>query len=354
MNVEKLAALGRSMLNCKNPFQIPAPLSLKFFPKKRSKRVWLKKKAAEERDRIVSEGKRFFHELWAMRCGKVKSFVLPTQEETAASLEELLRLRLSNPDDSASAALWSSCSAGLPPDPHMPMLLAMTWGIVPEHHNYLLDQAGYTPGDSWSENYAEDVAAVAAACAATQQEPLTTPFVSIDSESTKDIDDAFYIERIEGGDEAGNWLVRIALACPALFLASESRLGKAVAARATSLYLPEGNSHMMPESLGTGLFSLCQAEVRPALVLHITLDPVGEYVACEPRIEWIRLKANLAYTDVEKFLRSIPGEHFGEVSSGNSHGRTPYAPLFRIMKTSFASDCAFPNCLGRLALNGAP
>ncbi len=312
-DVEKLAAIGRAMLNCKTHFKFQPP-DFEIFTEEKVEARLAEKKAAEERERIISEGKRFFHELWALRCGKAKSFDPPREEDIFKGLENLLHMRMANPDDSVSAALWSSCAMGLPPDPHMPLLLAMTWGIVPEHHNYLLDQAGYEPGDAWSEQYAGEVAALKAACEAEQQEPAPTPFVSIDSESTRDIDDAFFIERIADGsepdaEESGKaWRVQIALACPALFLASESRLGKAVSARATSLYLPEGNSHMMPEALGTGLFSLYQGEVRPSLVLDIALDSEGEFLSCEPRIDWVRLKANLAYTDVEKLFVETAGE----------------------------------------------
>ncbi len=298
-DVEKLAAIGRAMLNCKTHFKFQPP-DFEIFPEEKVEARLAEKKAAEERERIVSEGKRLFHELWSVRCGKAKSFDTPREADIAEGLEDLLLLRIANPDDSTSAALWSSCAMGLPPDPHMPLLLAMTWGIVPEHHNYLLDQAGYASGDSWSAEYADETASIAAACAKAQQAPLDTPFVSIDSESTRDIDDAFYIR--ESGDEQNGWQVQIALACPALFLVSESRLGKAVAARATSLYLPEGDSHMMPEALGTGLFSLVQGEVRPSLVLDITLDSQGELRTCEPRVSWISIKANLAYTAVENLF----------------------------------------------------
>lgn len=304
-DVEKLAALGRAMLNCKTHFKFHPP-DFEIFPEEKVASRLAEQKAAEERERVIQEGKRLFHELWAVRCGKAKSFNLPKQEDSAEGLKNLLLSRIANPDDSVSGALWNSCATGLPADPHLPLLLSMTWGIVPEHHNYLLDQAGYTSGDSWSEHYADDVAAVAASVSAAQQDPIPMPFVSIDSESTRDIDDAFYIEESDGPDRG--WRVRIALACPALFLDSESRLGKAVAARATSLYLPEGDSHMMPEFLGTGLFSLCQGEVRPSLVLDITLDSEGEFLDCQPCIEWIRLKANLAYTDVERLFDGATGE----------------------------------------------
>ncbi len=298
-DVEKLAAIGRAMLNCKTHFKFHPP-DFEIFPEEKVEARLAEQKAAEERERIVLEGKRLFLELWTVRCGKARNFDLPRQEDIAKGLEDLLRQRIANPDDSTSAALWNSCAMGLPADPNMPLLLAMTWGIVPEHHNYLLDQAGYAPGDSWSAEYADEVAAIARACADAGHDPLDTPFVSIDSESTKDIDDAFFIS--EPGNEQDGRHVLIALACPALFLDSDSRLGKAVASRATSLYLPEGNSHMMPEALGTGLFSLVQGEIRPSLVLDINLDSEGELQTCEPRIEWIRVKANLAYTAVEKLL----------------------------------------------------
>ena len=103
------------------------------------------------------------------------------------------------------------------------------------------------------------------------------PWVSVDSASTRDVDDAFCFARTEQG-----YQVSLALACPALLWEFGSELDRSVAQRASSVYLPEGVSHMLPESLGTDLFSLLEKQPRPALLLDLELDERGALLTCSP------------------------------------------------------------------------
>ena len=41
----------------------------------------------------------------------------------------------------------------------------MTWGLVPEHHNYWLDRADYEAGTAWEEAHADATAELIAAVA---------------------------------------------------------------------------------------------------------------------------------------------------------------------------------------------
>lgn len=72
--------------------------------------------------------------------------------------------------------------------------------------------------------------------------------------------------------------------------------------RATSLYLPEGTSHMMPEVLGTDLFSLRAGDPRPALVTVFELNAGGAVLSVEPRPAWVRVAANLSYAEAEQAI----------------------------------------------------
>jgi exoribonuclease II len=130
------------------------------------------------------------------------------------------------------------------------------------------------------------------------------PFISVDSETTRDVDDAFHLEtRPEGG-----WLLRLALARPTLGWDLDSPLGRAVAQRATSVYLPEGDSHMLPETLGLELFSLLQGRERPALVLELILaeDASGSVTlqGCTPRLAWVRVRENVSYNAAEAAIQA--------------------------------------------------
>jgi exoribonuclease II len=98
--------------------------------------------------------------------------------------------------------------------------------------------------------------------------------VTIDSASTQDIDDGFELTRDENG-----FKLRLALACPCLGWEFGSPLDRTVLQRFSSLYLPEGTSHMLPEALGKDFFSLNEGQDRPALL--ITFD-LGATELCVP------------------------------------------------------------------------
>jgi exoribonuclease II len=74
--------------------------------------------------------------------------------------------------------------------------------------------------------------------------------------------------------------------------------------RATSLYLPEGTSHMFPEELGTDFFSLKQGQDRPALLLEVEMDDRGEPLQVDPVFSWVRIERNATYVDVEHDLET--------------------------------------------------
>ena len=163
----------------------------------------------------------------------------------------------------------------------------------------LLDQAGYDAGDAWSAEHAEAISLLQADFQAGKVQPEPGEYVSVDSPTTRDIDDAFQVRKAGDG-----WQVSMALARPTLSWDFESRLGKAVWQRATSLYLPEGVSHMLPEALGCGLYSLKAGEDRPALVLDWVLDEAGAVREFTPRLAWVRVSQNLTYEGVEAGLQA--------------------------------------------------
>jgi len=120
--------------------------------------------------------------------------------------------------------------------------------------------------------------------------PEIEDLISIDAATTRDIDDAFSIRR-----EGDGYVVSIGLARPDAHWDFGSELDKAVMHRATSLYLPEGTGHMMPERFGTGLYSLIAGEPRPALVTDFRLDADGALASVTPRPAWVRVAANITY-----------------------------------------------------------
>ena len=294
-----MAACGHALLACKSNFRFQPP-DFEVFSDETVENRRQAEETNRERDALVGGGAEWFRQLWEARqmhkdIPDADTYAPP--EPVRSRLAHMLRTRIADPETQEDEALWRQVTKALPDDPHLPLLLAESWGLVPVHHNYWLDRADYDPGDAWSNTHQAEIDH----CRKVLEEdqlPLPEIFLSIDSATTHDIDDAFHVEsRPEGG-----WLASVALACPAWNWPFGGALDRATAHRATSVYLPEGDHHMLPESLGIHAYSLHANMVKPALVLRCEVGENGEILGGRPECAWIRLAANLTYTGCEQVL----------------------------------------------------
>lgn len=300
-DIDTVAAYGRALLGCKTHFRFQPP-DFQIHPAEIVEKRLAEQKSREEKEALTARGSVFLRMLWDVACKKRQ---LPPGDDPvfpepalAERISKILFARMANPESSEDEALWRMLSRGLPESPHQPLQLLMAWGLLPAHYNFWLDRADYERGDDWWRDEAELVKSLAeTGCNPAELDACDLPFVSIDGESTKDIDDAFHIEKKEDG-----WELTIALAAPPLAWPFGSPLDKAVQRRATSIYLPEGDLHMLPEPLGIDAYSLLAGKTRPAFCLRISLDQNGECVAMEPFVARVKLAANLRYGDVQKVL----------------------------------------------------
>ncbi|SKC21716.1 Exoribonuclease II (EC [Kosakonia radicincitans] len=126
-------------------------------------------------------------------------------------------------------------------------------------------------------------------------------FVTIDSASTEDMDDALFVE--ETAD--GKLQLTVAIADPTAWIAEGSKLDDSAKVRAFTNYLPGFNIPMLPRELSDDLCSLRANEIRPALVCRMTLDDEG---SIEENIEFfaatIESKAKLVYDEVSDWLEN--------------------------------------------------
>ena len=126
-------------------------------------------------------------------------------------------------------------------------------------------------------------------------------FVTIDSASTEDMDDALFVE--EAAD--GKLLLTVAIADPTAWIVEGSKLDDAVKIRAFTNYLPGFNIPMLPRELSDDLCSLRAEVVRPVLACRMTLSADG---TIEDNIEFfaanIESKAKLVYDDVSNWLEN--------------------------------------------------
>ncbi|MCL2892171.1 exoribonuclease II [Brenneria tiliae] len=124
-------------------------------------------------------------------------------------------------------------------------------------------------------------------------------FVTIDSASTEDMDDALYVQ--DNGD--GSLLLTIAIADPTAYVEAGSELDNIARRRAFTNYLPGFNIPMLPRQLSDDICSLRADERRPVLACRVTIaadgtlgDDIHFFAA------WIESKAKLAYDDVSDWL----------------------------------------------------
>lgn len=298
-DVDHVAACGQALLACKSHFRFQPP-EFEIFSAEEVERRRAEAEIRREREELVGGGAEWLRQLWAsfQQHKMPPDPALAPPEPVCSRLEHLLRARILDPETQDDDALWKQVSKGLPDDPHLPLLLAQAWGLVPEHYDFWLARAEYEEGDAWSSAFGPEVDELVARGASFELNVLSGSFLSIDSASTRDIDDAFDIAPRPGG----GWRVDVALACPALVWPFDSPLDKAVARRATSIYLPEGDSHMMPERLGTDAFSLLAGQSRPVFLLHCEVDEEGNIISCLPDVGRAVLTANLSYVDCEAAL----------------------------------------------------
>lgn len=297
-DVDTLAAVARALIEDKVHFRFSPPL-FEIFP---STIVEAKKEAEaqqKQRERFVEGGMLWFKTLWDCRQNNKALPPCPLDEDVQERIKSLLFICMADKDfvNRDDEILWRNIIKAIPENAFNPLFLAMTWKLVPEHYNYWLDRADYEVSSNWYEPYKDEVVKSIEEAQNDIAPLLEVPFVSIDGITTKDIDDAFYLEKLDTG-----WKLTFALACPAASWSFGSAFDKVIRERGTSLYLPEATYHMLPESLGTKEFSLLEKEIRPAFVVECLLDADANLLSCEPKRARVKLQNNLTYTHVEDII----------------------------------------------------
>ncbi len=299
---DQTAALGRTMLQDRARFKFNPPC-FEVYPEDVVEVRLEQERIAREKEKLVSIGRDLFKSLW--ETSKKQIPVPQIQDsETEEKLKNLLITRIKYPDDVHTQEVWTKVTTGLPQDPNLAFILARNWGIYSPHHNFLLEQADYVWGDSWTREHAEAISRIRNDFQDQLCEPEMQGFVSIDSETTRDIDDAFIVESTENG-----FSLTLALACPALLWQPGSALDKAVAHRASSLYLPEGTSNMLPDILAEDLFSLVENQPRPSLIFTFAIDKSGALKQFGLKYSWVMVDSNLTYEYIEKSLQAEQSEN---------------------------------------------
>ncbi|HDS9359121.1 TPA: exoribonuclease II [Enterobacter chengduensis] len=135
----------------------------------------------------------------------------------------------------------------------------------------------------------------------TREDLTALDFVTIDSASTEDMDDALYAQELADG----KLQLTVAIADPTAWIVEGSKLDEMAKVRSFTNYLPGFNIPMLPRELSDDLCSLRANEVRPVLACRMIVDADG---TIEDDIHFfaatIESKAKLVYDEVSDWLEN--------------------------------------------------
>lgn len=119
------------------------------------------------------------------------------------------------------------------------------------------------------------------------------PFVTIDPEGSRDLDQAVFIDSTDG------LRVHYAIAAVGLFVEPGGALDREVRERATTIYLPDRSIPLHPEVLSANAASLLPGVVRPAYLWTFDVDERGHVTQTNLELVQIRSRAQLTYDQVQ-------------------------------------------------------
>ncbi len=171
------------------------------------------------------------------------------------------------------------------------------------------------------------------------REDLTAlPFITIDSEKTKDMDDALYIEK----KDDGSFVLFTAIADPTGYIDESSPLNAEAAKRAFSIYLPGRDIPMLPRELSDDLCSLREGVERPVLCARIPVTAEGAVLSERTvfTLATIKSQGKLIYNQVSDFLEKGSAEGF--VPSDAVKAQLEILTAFTQVRDAYRSSHAAP------------
>jgi exoribonuclease-2 len=119
------------------------------------------------------------------------------------------------------------------------------------------------------------------------------PLMTIDGQSTLDIDDALSIEKVGDGFRLGIHIVDVGH-----FVCKGDVMDQEALSRGSSIYMPDQKISMLPTELSEGLCSLKAGELRPAISTMVNLSHSLEIIDYEILPSLVNIKHQLTYYDV--------------------------------------------------------
>jgi exoribonuclease II len=206
--------------------------------------------------------------------------------ELPSEFQPLLGMLLYRPD--RNAIEWKALEEAAAAVKLPPVRVIERCGGIPSTHDFHLNRFLF-------EHFPRGIGFPELEVAAPPDLPLAhVEAFSIDDATTTEIDDAFSVESLAGG----NMRVGIHIAAPAFGAAVGSPLDHAARERLSTVYFPGGKITMLPER-AIDRYTLAAGRDSPALTLYVELDPAFNIVASETRLERVRIAGNLRHDALE-------------------------------------------------------
>jgi exoribonuclease R len=127
-----------------------------------------------------------------------------------------------------------------------------------------------------------------------ERDETALPFFTVDPAGSKDLDQAMFLERTDGG-----YRVRYAIADVPSWVVPGGAIDRETRRRGQTIYAPDRSTPLHPETLSEDAASLLPGEVRPAFVWDLRLDGDGRGVAAEVYRAMVRSVERMDYEGVQ-------------------------------------------------------
>ena len=154
----------------------------------------------------------------------------------------------------------------------------------------------------------EEAARAAPATMEGREDWRPLPLVTIDPADAKDHDDAVHAAPDDDPDNAGGFLVTVAIADVAAYVRPGSALEREALERGNSVYFPDRVVPMLPERISNDLCSLRPNEDRPALAVRMRITKDGRKTGHTFHRVMMRSAAKLAYPQAQAAIDGWPDE----------------------------------------------
>ena len=168
------------------------------------------------------------------------------------------------------------------------------------------------PSRSFSAAAMSEAAEIAKSIAGTLAGRSTVNGITIDGPTSKDLDDAFWLEHLPDG----SYRLSISITDVGVLLTAPTTpaLDQEVRQRAFTRYYADHRDSMLPENISEGCLSLLEGQPRPTLTMTIPFD--ASLHAGEPTIQ-------------QTLLTSLKQFHYKDVDQEIEDGHTEFAPMLQ-------------------------